>query len=133
MRIDWKELRRPLWVFVPIMLVLWIGGPALTDIQTQRSLLAGGTMCLLHTLAGSLLLDWSAGRSPISFLKRVLAGMGLRLIVMLGLVVVLLKVHAFQPTSLMLSLLGWYVVALVFEVAALQKRVKLQQETTDAP
>ncbi|MCU0452488.1 MAG: hypothetical protein MUE68_02430 [Bacteroidetes bacterium] len=128
MSIDWKEFRRPLWVFVPIMLVIWIGGPALMDVQTQRSVLAGGTMCLLHALAGSILLDWSSGRSPISFLKRVLGGMGVRLIVMLGLVVVLLKVHAFRPTSLMLSLLGWYGVALVFEVAALQKRVKLQQE-----
>ena len=127
MRIDWKEFRRPLWVFVPVMLVLWIGGPALTDIQTQRSLLASGTMCLLHALVGTLLLDLAAGRSPISFLKRVLGGMGIRLVVMLLLVIVLLKVHAFEASSLMLGLLGWYAVALVFEVTALQKRVMLQQ------
>lgn len=97
------------------------------DVQTQRSVLAGGTICLLHTLVGSLLLDWATGRPPISFLKRILGGMGVRLLVMLALVVILLKVHAFQPASLMLSLLGWYIVALIFEVAALQNRVSKQQ------
>ncbi len=128
MRIDWKELRWPLIVFPALLFGVWIAGDAVADSEAQRSLFASGIMCLGHVLAGVVILDWAAGRPPTSFLKRVLGGMGVRLAVMLGLVALLLRVHAFEASSLMLGLLGWYVVALVFEVAALQKKVTLHQE-----
>ena len=130
MSIDWRELRLPLIVFPLLLSALWAFGDVVASVETRRSLLASGSMCFGHVVAGVLILDWAAGRPPMSFLKRVLGGMGIRLVLMLGIVSLLLKVHAFEASSLMLGLLGWYALALVFEVITLQKKVAMHQERT---
>ena len=130
MHIEWKELRWPLFVFSTLLLGVWVAGDAVADAEVRRSLVAGGIMCLGHVVTGVVILDWAAGRPPTSFLKRVLGGMGVRLVVMLALVAFLLSGHAFEPSSFMLGLLGWYVLALVFEVITLQKKVTLHQENS---
>ncbi len=130
MSIDWRELRLPLIVFPILLIGLWLFGDLIASEETRRSLLTSGLMCFGHVVSGVVILDWAAGRPPMSFLKRVLGGMGIRLFVMLGVVAVLLNVHAFEATSLMLGLLGWYALALVFEVVTLQKKVAQHQERT---
>lgn len=124
----WRSLAFPVFVFAVALGVVAIGGAALGSPETIEALMLSGGMCLVHIVLGIVILEWSFERPPTEFLKRVLGGMALRLALMLAILAVVLTVGNVHTPSLMLGLLGWYVLALVFEIAALQKKVSLKQQ-----
>ena len=84
-------------------------------------------MSFVNFILGFLAIEYSFERSHTTFLKIVLAGMMIRLLAMTGAVVVLIEVYEFDALALMLTLLGYYVVNLTFEVIFLQKKVSLKK------
>jgi hypothetical protein len=84
---------------------------------------AGALLSTLNVLAGFLTIEIAFGKSYTAFLKAVLGGMGVRMVLMLGALMLCITVLALHTVALTVSLLGFYVVYLVLEVLYLQKKV----------
>ena len=90
---------------------------------------AGGIMATLNVLAGYAAIEYSVGRSMNTFMKSVLGGMGVRLVVMVGVLLLLIRVFGFHPTTLVASLGVFYVPYLALEVVFIQKRLNVRQSS----
>lgn len=84
--------------------------------------LLGATLAALNTLVAYGLVLWSAGRPTPVFMRAILGGMVGRLFALLSAVVAAVLVLGLPRLPLALSLLGYFVVFLVFELSVLHKR-----------
>ena len=91
--------------------------------RARWAALAGGALAALNTLAAYGLVLWSAGRSTNAFMGAVLGGMVGRMGAMLLAVVGLILALGLPKVPLAVSLLAYFVVFLVMELAILHKRV----------
>ena len=85
--------------------------------------IVGAVLSTINVLAGFFALEYSLERSYTTMLKAVLGGMGVRLVLMLGILVLLIKAFGLHPVSLVVSLLSYYVVYLALEVLYIQERI----------
>lgn len=84
-------------------------------------------MSFINLFLGYLAIEISFERSHTTFLKYVLGGMVVRLMLMWGVLLLLIRVYGFHSAALMLSLLFFYILNLVLEIFYLQKRVSTKQ------
>jgi hypothetical protein len=98
-----------------------------SDPEVVRSVVASGGASLFHLLVGYALIEWGFDKSNTTFLKIILGGTLVRMIVLVGFVFVLIRVYQFHTMSLMLSFLAYYVLNLVLEIYLLQKKVALKR------
>ena len=96
---------------------------------TFGAAIAGGIMATANVLAGYAAIEYSVGRSMNTFMKFVLGGMGVRLVVMAGLLLLLIRVFGFNPTVLVASLGVFYVAYLALEVLFIQKKLNVRQSS----
>ncbi|MEK7249665.1 MAG: hypothetical protein AAB209_04500, partial [Bacteroidota bacterium] len=62
-------------------------------------------------------------------LQAVLGGMGIRMVVMLGTLVLLIKLAGFHAVGLVVSVLSFYVIYLVLEIFYIQKKVSHKNQS----
>lgn len=99
--------------------------PALSgvlDAGAQMAALFGGLLAALNTLLAFFLVSWSEKRSTNVFLRAVLGGMVARMALMLAAVVLAVLYLGLPKVPLAISLLGYFVLFLVFELRILHKR-----------
>lgn len=103
---------------------LWpaLEGPA------RRAVAAGAGLAAANTLAAYGLAVWSAGRTTHVFMGAVLGGMVGRMALMLAAVVAGVLLLALPKVPLAVSLLSYFVVFLVFELALLHRRTSRRPE-----
>jgi hypothetical protein len=101
------------------MVVLFMSG----DRELVVPVVVGAALSTVNVLAGFFAVEYSLERSYTTMLKAVLGGMGIRLVVMLGIFILLVKVVGLHAAALVVSLLSFYVVYLVLEVLYIQERV----------
>lgn len=82
----------------------------------------GGGLAGLNTIGAYALVEWAGKRSPRAFLAAVLGGMVGRMALMLLAVVVGIVGLGLPRLPLAFTLLGFFVLFLVFEIAVLQRR-----------
>jgi hypothetical protein len=97
------------------------------DAAARIAAIVGGVLAAMNSLAAYALVLWSAPRGTNVFLGAVLGGMVGRMGVLLCAVVAGILGLGLPKLPLAFSLLGYFVVFLVIELAILQKR------TTPAP
>ncbi|MDL1891476.1 hypothetical protein FBQ87_01095 [Sphingobacteriales bacterium CHB3] len=90
--------------------------------ETAIAVIAGSVLSTLNALAGFLAIEYSLQKSHATFMKAVLGGMGVRMLVMLGVLVFLIKVVELHTVALVVSVLGFYVVYLVLELLYIQRK-----------
>lgn len=93
-----------------------------------RAVAAGALLSLVNVLAGYAAIEYSFDKSYTTFLKAVLGGMGVRLLVMLGCFVVMIEVLRFRVVPLVASLFGFYLIYLILEVMFIQKKMNKRVE-----
>lgn len=98
---------------------LWTMAPE----EVATAVAVGAAMATVNVLLGYAAIVYAQGKSYTTFLKAVLGGMGLRLALMLGTLVVLIKVAGMHAVALTVSLLGYYAVFLVLELLYIQRNV----------
>lgn len=99
--------------------------PALSgvlDAGAQMAALFGALLAALNTLLAFFLVSWSEKRSTNVFLRAVLGGMVARMALMLGAVVLAVIYLGLPKLPLAISLLGYFVLFLVFELRILHTR-----------
>jgi hypothetical protein len=83
----------------------------------------GAFLSTVNVLLGFLTVEFAFEKSYTTFLKAVLGGMGIRMVLMLGALVVLILVVRLHALALTISVLGFYLAYLVLEILFLQRRV----------
>jgi len=125
--IDWSFLRLIFLSYAVSALLTVYPLSGFATASVMRSVVAGGILSLLNLLLGYAAIEASFEKPHTTFLKYVLGGMVLRLMVMWGMFLVLIRVFDFHAASLMLALLFFYVMNLVLEIYYLQRRVATKQ------
>lgn len=94
------------------------------------AVLVGVLMSTMNVMLGFIAIEYSFERSYTTFLKAVLGGMGVRMLVMLSTLVVLIKVVGLHAVALTVSLLSLYLVFLVLEVFFIQRKVLVKNQNS---
>ncbi len=95
--------------------------PALST-EARPAVLTGALLAALNTVCAYFLALWSAGRSHNAFFVAVLGGMLARMTVLLAAVLVGVLVFGLPKLPLTFSLLAYFVVFLVLELAVVSRR-----------
>ena len=90
------------------------------------AVVAGALLSTVNVLLGFLAIERSFERSYTTFLKYVIGGMGLRLLLMLGGMILLILAARVQAVALVVSMLVFYVVYLVMEIAYIHKKMSVK-------
>jgi hypothetical protein len=122
-KIDWSFLRLVVLCFASAAVLTYYPISEFATTEVLHGIIAGGVMSLINLLLGYAAIEISYERSHTTFLKYVLGGMVVRLMLMWSVLLLLIRVYNFHSASLMLSLLFFYVMNLVLEIFYLQKRV----------
>jgi hypothetical protein len=96
--------------------------------EVIRACIAGVIISLANVLAGYAAIEYSIDKSYTIFLKAVLGGMGVRMLVMLAAIMILIETFHFQALPLVGSLMGFYVLFLILEVIFMQKKMNKKAE-----
>jgi hypothetical protein len=126
---DWHFLRLAAYLYSGVTIVGYAAFSRWGTEDLIRNALAADSMSLMNLLLGYFAVEYSFDKSNITFLKIVLGGMGARLFLMAGIVLVLIKYFAFDPLSLTLSLLFFYSLNLVLEIYLLDSKVTVKNRS----
>lgn len=96
------------------------------DVRARWAALFGGVLAATNTLAAYALVTWSIGRSTNTFMGAVLGGMVGRMGIMLLAVVAAVLGLDLPKVPLAISLLSYFVLFLVMELALLHKRTSVR-------
>ena len=126
MKIDWAFLKLVLCCYVGavVLIVLPLFMFANKDIAQSAS--ASSIVSIVHLLAGYVIIEFGFDKPNTLFLKIILGGTALRLLLLVATVFILIRAFQFHTMSLMLSMLLYYVLNLVLEIHFLQKKVALK-------
>lgn len=127
MKIDWVFLRLVLYCTLGVIGVVIFPLVLYSEPEIVRSVVASGLASLFHLLVGYFLIEFGFDKSNTVFLKIILGGTLVRMIVLVGIVFILIRFYQFHTMSLMLSFLAYYVLNLVLEIHLLQKKVALKR------
>ena len=127
MKVDWGFLKLVALVFLGVAILVVVPLSIYTNQELVRSVVAGGVASLFHLLLGYLFVEYGFDKSNTTFLKVILGGTLVRMFLLVGIVLLLVRVYQFQTVSLMVSLLLFYVLNLFLEIHLLQKKVALKR------
>ena len=110
-----------------VLLAYPLAAFARADVRT--AVIAGAALSTINVMLGYAAIRYSFERSYTTFLKTVLGGMGLRLLIMLGAFAVLILEFGMHPVALTVSLLVFYTVFMVLEIVFLQQRMTVRDRS----
>jgi hypothetical protein len=126
-KVDWSFLKLVGLVFLAVAIFVVVPLSIFTNGEIVRSVVAGGLASLFHLILGYLFVEYGFEKSNTTFLKVILGGTLVRMFLLVGIVLLLVRVYQFQAVSLMVSLLLFYVMNLLLEIHLLQKKVALKR------
>lgn len=91
--------------------------------------MTGAVLSTVNVLAGFWAIEYSFDKSFNTLLAAVLGGMGIRIALMLGSLVLLIKFFGFHTIALVISTLSFYLVYLVLEVLYIQKKASYKHQS----
>ena len=127
MKIDWAFLRLVLYCTLGVIGVVIVPLMLTSNPEVVRSVVASGVASLFHILVGYALIEIGFDKPNTTFLKIILGGTLVRMIVLVGVVFVLIRFYQYHTMSLIISFLMYYVLNLILEIHLLQKRVALRR------
>ncbi len=113
-------------VIVCAFLVLAYPLAAFASGEVRMAVAAGAALSTVNVMLGYLAIRYSFDRSYTTFLKAVLGGMGIRLLLMLGAFTALIMWFGMHPVALTVSLLCFYGVFMVLEIVFIQQRMTIK-------
>ncbi len=83
----------------------------------------GAVLSTANSLAGYLAMSYALDKSFSTLMKAVIGGMGIRMAVLLGAMVVLIKLCGMNAVALVVSLLSYYTVFFVLEILFIHRQM----------
>ena len=127
MKIDWSFLRLVAYCTAGVVVLVILPLSIFSAKEIVQSVVASGIASLIHLLVGYLCIEFGFEKSNTTFLKIILGGSLVRMMLLVGLVFVLVRIYQFHAASLMISFLLFYALNLVLEIHILQKKVALKR------
>jgi len=90
--------------------------------------ITGSFLSTINVLLGYAAIEYSLDKPHSTFFRAVVGGMGLRILVMVGALLMFIKVLGMHAMALTVSLLSFYIVYLVLEVWFIQKKLSLKSQ-----
>ena len=122
-KFDFSFPRQVAVVFIVVAALSAYPLSAFASADVVRAVAAGSLLSLANVLAGYAAIEYSFDKSYTTFLKAVLAGMGVRLLAMLGGFLAMIEVYHYRVIPLLVSLFGFYLLYLLLEVMFIQKKM----------
>jgi hypothetical protein len=123
LKIDGGFLRKIAVVIAVVGLLLAYPLAAYASREIILATVAGAVLSTINVLLGYLAIEYSFQKSYSTFLKAVLGGMGVRMLLILGAMVILILQYRMNAVALTVSMFGFTVIYLVLEVLFIQKKV----------
>ncbi len=127
-----KVDRFPVQVAITFVAGLAIAAIPLSMLGSKDMIVAfvtGTVLSTLNVLAGFWAIEYAFDKSFNTLLAAVLGGMGIRIGLLLGSLVLLIKYFEFHTVALVVSMLSFYVVYLVLEVLYIQKKISYKHQS----
>jgi len=100
----------------------------LGDREITAGLLAGALISFLNVLGGYLSIEYAFEKSSATFLKVILGGMGIRLLLIAVVVLALIKVFHFHVYSLTASLFFFYLLFMILEIRFVNRKISVKKK-----
>ena len=126
MKLDWSFLRLVVYCVVGSAALSYYPLSVFASPNAVKGVVAGGIVGFLNLILGYVAIEFGFDKSNTAFLKIVLGGMVIRLLLMWSALAVMLKYYDFHEASLIFALLFMYIMALVLEIYYLQKKVAVK-------
>ena len=129
MKIDWSFPRQ---VAITLGVLGAAGSYPLALYGTDeiiKAVVIGAILSTINVLFGYAAIEYSLGKSTTTFLKFVLGGMGVRMFMMAGMLVVLIKLFEVHAGALVGSMGACYVVFLTLEIIFIQKSISIKHHS----
>ncbi len=126
------DARFPLQIAGTLAVAALLGGYPLLNYGSAdvvAGVLLGAGISTINVLLGFFAIEFSFNKSYTVFVRTVIGGMGVRLVIMLGLLALLIGIFRVHAVALAFSLLGFYAVFLLLEVLFIQRKVTLKNST----
>ncbi len=127
MKIDWSFLKLVLYCFLGVVVLVVLPLSVYSSKEIVQSVVASGLASFFHLLLGYLFIEFGFDKPNTTFLKIILGGTFVRMLLLVGVVFLLLRVYQFHATSLMISFLLFFILNLALEINLLQKKVALKR------
>ena len=127
MKIDWAFLRLVAYCVLGVVVLVALPLSMYSNKEILQSVVVSGVVSLLHLLLGYVCIEFGFEKSNTTFLKIILGGTFVRMVLLVGIVFTLIRVYQFHATSLMISFLLFFVLNLALEIHLLQKKVALKR------
>lgn len=89
----------------------------------NTSIIVGFLLGLLNVLIGYFFIEYGYNKSIAKFLKILVGGMGLRLLILISLLFFFIKYLNLHIFTFIISLFVFYVIFLIFELVYIEKRL----------
>jgi len=129
MKLDWSFPRQ---IFIALVVVGCLGTYPLMrygTIEIIEASLIGALLTTVNVLLGYAAIEYSLGKSATTFFKFVIGGMGIRLLLMAGVLVLLIKAFRFNIAAMVGSMGIFYMIFLILEVLFIQKKMNTKQQS----
>jgi hypothetical protein len=126
-KIDWSFLKLVAYCAVGVVVLVMLPLSIYSTKEIVQSVVASGLASLFHLLLGYLCIEFGFEKSNTAFLKIILGGSLVRMMLLVGFVFILIRIYQFHAASLMISFLFFYALNLALEIHILQKKVALKR------
>lgn len=127
MKIDWRFPKQIALVLTAGLIIAAIPLAMVGSDEMALAVVVGALLSTMNVIAGFLAIEYALEKSHATFMKAILGGMGIRMVVMLGLLVLLITVAGLHTIALVASMLGFYIIYLVLELLYIQNKVSHKQ------
>ncbi len=100
----------------------------LGDREVTAGFIAGALISFLNVLGGYISIEYAFEKPSVTFLKVILGGMGIRLLLIAAVVVVLIKFFHFHVYSLTASLFFFYFLFVILEIMFVNKKTSVKKK-----
>ncbi len=98
------------------------------DRDVVVGVITGGLISLVNVLIGYISVEFAFDKSNATFLKVVLGGIGVRLLLIAVTLILLIKVFDLHLYSLISSMLFFYFLYITFEIVFINKKITLKNQ-----
>ena len=126
MKIDWKFLKQILLTLIVIGVLSIYPVMNYATPEITSAIIAGALLTTINVLLGYAAIEYSFGKSTTTFVKYVLGGMGIRLLLMTSTLFILVKAFDFHSIALICSIGFFYIIFLTLEILFIQKKINIK-------
>ena len=123
-------LKQILITIVAVGVLAWYPVERYASVEIIQAIIGGVSLSLVNVLIGYAAIEYSFDKSYTHFIQVVMGGIGVRLIVMVGLLLVMILVFKLHVVALVGSLFVMYMLFLILEVLYIhnkwQKKINKQ-------